>query len=89
MDILNSRPDKPEIHYPCQWTYTVIGVDEDSIKKAARDVCEGKVYNLEHSNNSRKGNYVSYQLVVVVNSYEERKEYFNRLKNHKSLKMVI
>lgn len=89
MDILNNRPDKPEIHYPCQWTYTIISVNEDGIKRAAADVCGSKVYKLKHSKNSSKGNYVSFSLIVVVSSDEERREYFYKLKNHEDLKMVI
>ncbi len=89
MDILNNRDEKPAINYPCQWTYKVIGLTEEDVAQAVRDVCQSKVYSLKHSMNSREGKYVSFSLMIVVSSEEERKGYFKSLKNHKNLKMVL
>ena len=89
MDILNNRAEKPEINYPCQWTYKVIGLNEELVKQAVAEVCQGKVHTLKHSMNSSQGKYVSFSLIIVVSSDEERRSFFDSLKSHENLKMVL
>lgn len=81
--------NKPEINYPCEWHYRIIGTIEESMRKAAESVSIGKKYNLVASNQSSGGKYFSLQLSVLVENEEERLAIFEKLKANPEIKMVL
>lgn len=87
--ILDSNSKKPNIEYPCDWHYKVIGTDTDEMIKAIELAVEGLDYKLTSSNISSKGNYFSLNLRVFVTSEVIRNIIFAKLKDNEFIKMVL
>lgn len=84
-----SCKEKPSIKYPCSWVYKVIGTDEDALRRAITTVIENKDRLITKSNISSGGKYTSLNLEVVVNDDETRLKYYQLLKNHAAVKVVM
>jgi len=87
--ILDSSDKKPNIEYPCNWHYKVIGTDVDEMIKVIDQIAEGMDYKISSSNISSKGNYFSINLTVFVTSEVIRDIIFAKLKENKFVKMVL
>jgi hypothetical protein len=87
--ILDSNSKKPNIEYPCDWEYKVIGTDVDEMIKAIELITEGMDYKISPSNVSSKGNYFSLNLTVFVTSEIIRDIIFAKLEANKFVKMVL
>lgn len=81
--------DKPEIRYPCEWCYTIIGRDEAELRGAAGQVLPGKEYSIALSNRSASGKYTSLTITTTVGSEEERNGIFQKLCGHPAIKVVM
>ncbi len=66
--ILDSDSKKPDIDYPCNWNYKIIGTDVDEMIKVIEAAAEGMEYKISSSNVSSKGKYFSLNLHVFVSS---------------------
>jgi putative lipoic acid-binding regulatory protein len=80
---------KPNIEYPCNWDYKVIGTDVDEMIKAIDQVAIGMEYKISSSNVSSKGNYFSLNLTVFVTTEVIRDMIFSKLKDNEFVKMVL
>jgi putative lipoic acid-binding regulatory protein len=87
--ILDSNSKKPNIEYPCNWDYKVIGTDVDKMIKAIEEAVIGMEYKISSSNVSSKGNYFSLSLQVHVSSEVIRDIIFAKLKDSEFVKMVL
>jgi hypothetical protein len=87
--LLNSNNKKPNIEYPCNWDYKVIGTDVDEMIKAIEQVVIGMEYKISSSNVSSKGNYFSLGLQVYVTSEVIRDIIFAKLRDNEFVKMVL
>ena len=87
--ILDSNSKKPNIEYPCDWNFKVIGTDTDEMIKAIELAVEGLDYKISSSNISSKGNYFSLNLKVFVTSEVLRDIIFAKLKDNEFIKMVL
>ena len=87
--ILDSNSKKPNIEYPCDWHYKVIGTDTDEMIKAIELAVKGLDYKITSSNISSKGNYFSLNLKVFVTSEVLRDIIFAKLKDNEFIKMVL
>ena len=87
--ILDSNSKKPNIEYPCDWEYKVIGTDVDEMIKAIELITEGMDYKISPSNVSSKGNYFSLNLTVFVPSEVIRDIIFVKLESNEFVKMVL
>lgn len=87
--LLDSNSNKPNIEYPCDWHYKVIGTDADEMIKAIELAVDGMDYKISSSNVSSKGNYFSLNLKVFVSSEVIRDIIFAKLKDNESVKMVL
>ncbi|PAF52598.1 DUF493 domain-containing protein [Helicobacter sp. 13S00477-4] len=85
---MNILEGKPNITYPCEWEYRIIGENEDKIKEAVFETMP-RVYQLETKNRSSKGRFISLHAKIITNSEEERNEIFTKLSKHPEIKMVI
>lgn len=81
--------NKPEIQYPCEWEFTVIGAKEPMMRDAVAVVFFCKEYNVEFSKKSKAGKYVSLCVKVKVNSEDERHELCALLAKQPAIKMVL
>ncbi len=80
---------KPEINYPCEWSFKVIGPDRQLVRSAAEKVMAQREYLLQYSKGSKTGKYHSWNIDLVVKSEEERNMIFSQLKSHSAVTMVI
>lgn len=87
--ILDSNSKKPNIDYPCDWHYKVIGTDLDKMLQVIEHAVDGMDYNITPSNVSSKGNYFSVNLKVHVTSEVIRDIIFAELKASEFVKMVL
>lgn len=81
--------DKPEIIYPCNWNYRIVGTNESQIRDAVVSLLKDKLFTIELSNTSGKGTYVSLKLTTEVDSEAERVALFEAIKGLSIVKMVL
>ncbi len=84
-----SCKDKPDIEYPCSWVYKVIGSNEDSLRNAIATIMGTKEQIITKSNSSSGGKYTSLNVEIVVNDDATRLKYYQHLKNHAAVKVVM
>ena len=80
---------KPQIDYPCEWQYKIIGESATVITQLVADRVHEKDYSLTRSNVSSGGRYVSMSLELVVDSEERRLELYRVLAEDSSIKVVM
>ncbi|MEJ2134463.1 MAG: DUF493 domain-containing protein [Desulfofustis sp.] len=80
---------KPDINYPCQWEYKVIGTDEQKLRAVILAACTPAAPAITLSNVSKKGTYFSLNATLQVDNEEMRLRIFNYLKNSPDVKIVI
>jgi putative lipoic acid-binding regulatory protein len=88
---------RPEIAYPCPWTYKVIGRVEADVRRAVKvmlSVCldrdsGDRAWELARSRTSGQGTYVSLNLSLTVNSEQERDALHAGLRDCPEIMMVI
>jgi len=86
MDLQNR---KPEISYPNKWEYKIIGSDVDEMINAVEIIVKDFEYELVPSNISKKGNYFSMNVIVLVPTEEFRDKIFKELTEHRAISFVI
>lgn len=79
---------KPQISYPCEWEYRVIGENEERLKEIIFEIMP-REYRLESGKQSKQGRFVSVYARLVVNDEAERNAIFGALSAHPLVKMVI
>jgi putative lipoic acid-binding regulatory protein len=75
--------------YPCSWSYQIIGDDEDSLRRAVREIIQDRTYRMDLSRSSEKGKYQSFCLTVVVESEGHRLAVYEALRAHPAVKIVL
>ena len=81
--------EKPDIHYPCNWSYKIIGSDRARITDTIPVVLKAFEYQFSESRQSKTGKFTSFHLSIQVNSEEERNTIFNILKDIPSVKVIL
>jgi uncharacterized protein len=84
-----SNNRKPDINYPCNWFYKIIGTSVDEMIIAVEEIVVGLEYEITPSNLSSNGKYISLNLKVFVPSEIMRDLIFQKLDNHLSIKFVL
>ena len=87
--MMESKREKGEIVYPCQWSYRVIGRDREGVRQAVELILGEREFLLYYSKASSGGKYHSWNIDLVVCDEEERNTLFVRLKDHPAVLMVI
>lgn len=80
---------KPDITYPCQWEYKVIGKDPKRLKEIIIKACAPASPTIVLSNISSGGRYTSLNATLQVDSEEMRLTIFEKLQSNAEIKMVI
>ena len=81
--------EKPEIEYPCDWEYKVIGLSEAAVRQAAVDAFAQRDYNIEFSHVSSTGKYHSYSITCSVQNEDDRNTLFGLISGAKDIMTVI
>ncbi len=89
MVIINDETQKLELEYPCNWCYKVVASERAGIEIAALEIFCERTYSLNPSNVSKGGKYISMNLELLVHNEEERTYFFETLKAHPHIKMVL
>lgn len=85
----DTRPEKPEIEYPCTWVYKVIGEDTDILRELIITACAPADVDITHSHSSSKGKYHSLNATLEVESEQMRLQIYGLLKTHPAVKIVL
>lgn len=80
---------KPEITYPCAWSYRVIGADETRLRAVVREVVGDLEHSLRLANESAHGRYRSLALEIVVRDEAQRNAIFRALGAHPDVRFVF
>jgi uncharacterized protein len=86
--ILDSNK-RPEIAYPCEWSYKIIGNNVDKILEAIENAVSGLKYEVTPSNISKNGNYYSLNLTLTVPNEVVRDLIYQKLDSSDSIKIVF
>ncbi|HZF71715.1 HP0495 family protein [Sulfuricurvum sp.] len=89
MVIINETTQKLELEYPCKWCYKVVAHERAGIEIAAMEIFSSREYSLNPSNTSRSGKYISMNLELLIHNEDERTYFFETLKAHPHIKMVL
>jgi len=85
-DKCNERPD---IEYPCEWGYKIIGRDRDALEAVICEIMGDREYIQREGNSSSKGKFHSLNMQCQVESEEDRNAIFKAFQDHNDVKMVI
>ncbi|MDQ5987628.1 MAG: hypothetical protein CSYNP_03373 [Syntrophus sp. SKADARSKE-3] len=80
---------KLQLEYPCRWVYKIIGPDADSMRRAVGEIIRDRGYRISHSRSSEKGKYHCFNVELSVESEGHRKDIYECLKCHPSIKIVL
>jgi len=89
MMVLEKNKNRPEIEYPTDWHYKIIGDNVDEMLNTINEISELYNSELTPSSISKKGNYVSLNLTVLVENEIIRNEIYTRLVSNPSVKIVF
>ena len=81
--------EKPQINYPTQWGFKLIGRDKDALHKAIKEVMGDKEHLCHAGNTSKTGKFHSYNAGCTVEHEEERDRIFKAFQDHDDIEMVI
>jgi len=87
--IINEETQKLELTYPCTWCYKVVAYERAGIEIAAIEIFTERPYSLNPSNVSKGGKYISMNLELLVHNEDERTYFYETLKAHPHIKMVL
>jgi putative lipoic acid-binding regulatory protein len=81
--------EKPQIEYPCWWTYAILGPDEEDLRLVVGEVAKGTPHRVKFSKMSAQKRYTSLHIEIYVNSEEERNQFFQAFQSHPRVKFVL
>ena len=81
--------DKPQIEYPTNWGFKIIGRDKEALQACIKEVMGDKEHLCSIGNKSRTGKFTTYNASCVVESQEERDRLFKCFQDHDDVQMVI
>jgi putative lipoic acid-binding regulatory protein len=80
---------KPQITYPTNWGFKIIGKDKDKLEACIKEVLKDKEHLCSSGNTSKGGKFHSYNASCEVSSQEERDRIFKCFQDHPDVNMVI
>jgi putative lipoic acid-binding regulatory protein len=88
--ILNEETaDRPNIEYPTQWGFKLIGRDKDALLTCIKEAMGDKEHECALGNASKTGKFHSYNASCSVDSEEERNKIFKYFEDHDDVEMVL
>ena len=88
--ILNEQTqEKPEIHYPCDWGFKIIGRNKEKLEACIFDIMAHRNYKCHTGNVSKNGKFISMNASCEVASEDERNAIFKAFQDHCDVEMVI
>ena len=81
--------ERPEIEYPCNWVYKVIGEDCSLVKEVIISACAPLEVKISYSHSSSKGKYHSFNAELEVPDEEVRLDIYEILKGSPAIKIIL
>ena len=81
--------ERPEITYPCPWSFRIVGTDERGIRERVRTLVGDRPHELSPGRPSTKGKYVALHLDLEVKDEADRNAIFAGLKNDPAVQLVL
>jgi putative lipoic acid-binding regulatory protein len=81
--------EKPEIIYPCQWTYSVMGQDEEDLRLCIGEVLLGRKHSVVFARQSTGKKYTAMHVDVWVVDEADRNSLFEAFRDHPKVKFVL
>ena len=85
----NKTKERPDIDYPCQWGYKIIGRDKAKLEACIKEIMGEKSHTTKAGNASKTGKFHSYNASCTVEDEAERNRIFKAFENHDAVDMVI
>ena len=85
----NRDNEEASIDYPCEWIYKVIGSDKESVHNAIAGIIQDCEYQINDSNTSKTGKYLSFNVTVLVGDETYRNKIYQAFKGHDDIKFVF
>jgi putative lipoic acid-binding regulatory protein len=85
----DSTPKRPNIEYPTNWGFKLIGKDKDKLLACIKEAMGNKEHLCSLGNTSRTGKFHSYNASCSVETEEERNRIFKYFSDHSDVDMVI
>ena len=80
---------KPDIEYPCEWGFKIIGTNKERLSISITEVMGEREYKTRAGNSSSKGKFHSMNAYCQVVSEKDRDSIFKAFQEHIDIKMVI
>ena len=87
--IIGSNSNRPEIQYPTNWQYKVIGSNLDEMIAAIEEAAGNLKHEITPSNISENAKYYSVNFSVFVTSEAERDMIYKKLTSSEYIKIVM
>lgn len=79
--------ERPDIEYPCNWEFRIIGADETGMREAIAGVVGNQNHEIQPGHT--KGNWSSLHLTMWVLDEEHRNTVYRMLLKHPLVKMIL
>lgn len=89
MGAVQTLSGRPEISYPCSWTYRIICTREEPVRAAVLGIVGGIEHGLRHLGASSAGNYQRLELVLEVRDEAHRNEIYVALGRVAEVRFVL
>ena len=89
MDTPTDDWPEPEIDYPCDWSYKLVGPSEPALRAVIAEVVEDREHTVKMSRMSRTGRYVSLSVHVRVHDHDERRGMADAFHRHEAVAFVL
>ena len=80
---------KPNIDYPCQWQYRLIGEDRAAILAVIHATVDVNRCVITEGNISSGGRYLSLNLEIIVGNEAERLRLYQVFADHPDIRVVL
>jgi putative lipoic acid-binding regulatory protein len=80
---------KPEINYPCQWQFRLIGEERSAMMAAIGAAVDISACEISDGNVSSGGRYLSVIVETTVADEAERLDLYQRFAVHPAIKLVL
>ena len=80
---------KPDIDYPTNWGYKLIGRDKKKLLSCIKEAMGKKEHLCSLGNVSKTGKFTTYNASCTVETEEERNRIFKYFEEHDAVEMVI
>jgi putative lipoic acid-binding regulatory protein len=80
---------RPEIEYPCSWTYRIVCTEDSPVRAAIAGLVGDARHSLAEVRTSQHGRYRTLELELEVRDEEHRNSIFKALRELREVRFVL